>query len=316
MAKHLFIIGAMKSATTTLCSALGEHPAICLCREKEPMYYSRQENWTQGYDRYLALYGHRTDEHYLLEASTEYTKRPHREGVAERLHAIAPDARLIFIMRDPFSRIVSEYRHLVRGGLETRPLVEVLAEPGDYLSVSYYAYQLEPYFERFGRDAVFTVTYERFIREGQDVCRSLFQWLGLDDSFIPPNLTDRMNENPPVVELMNPSDLRVRLWQRLKSSGRLKSMVSPGMRNAARRLLPIRSVRVGEGEFEQQLEAARRTVQPILQLWTHELSQLLGRSFEEWQTPSVPPSADDLARALDAVVLPEPIRHRTKPVSP
>ena len=43
---NLFVIGAMKSGTTSLCQCLGTHPDIFMVPVKEPMHFSREEKWS------------------------------------------------------------------------------------------------------------------------------------------------------------------------------------------------------------------------------------------------------------------------------
>ena len=57
MKSNLFIIGAMKSGTTSLYVYMKSHPEIFMSPEKEPMHFSNEENWTKGNDEYLALGG-------------------------------------------------------------------------------------------------------------------------------------------------------------------------------------------------------------------------------------------------------------------
>ena len=48
-------------------------------------------------------------------------------GVPERIHDNVPDAKLIYMVRDPISRILSHWRHATGAGYETRPMEEVLS---------------------------------------------------------------------------------------------------------------------------------------------------------------------------------------------
>src|SRR5688500_10257249 len=98
---NLFLLGAMKSGTSSVYKGLSEHPAIFMA-PAEPMHFSRPENWSRGHKEYLRLFQHASDEEYLGEASVEYTKRPFWSGVAERIHEFNPDARMLYVMRDPF----------------------------------------------------------------------------------------------------------------------------------------------------------------------------------------------------------------------
>src|ERR1700722_12360620 len=104
---NLFVIGAMKSGTNYLRKLLGHHRAIFTTAVEEPSYFVDPvelkiiwpEMWARGYWRdeqnYLQLFAPAKDATILAETSTNYPKIPLVTGVAERLHAFNPDARLI-----------------------------------------------------------------------------------------------------------------------------------------------------------------------------------------------------------------------------
>lgn len=96
---NLFIIGAMKSGTSSLHNYLSSHPDIFMSQVKEPMHFSREDMWSKGNDDYLGLFADAKNEKYLGESSTEYTKLPFRDGVAKRLYEFNPEAKLIYIAR-------------------------------------------------------------------------------------------------------------------------------------------------------------------------------------------------------------------------
>jgi len=160
---NLFIIGAMKSGTTSLHNYLNAHPDIAMSEEKEPGYFVDELSLRRGEKWYCNLFENAQDYRYRGESSTHYTKLPLYRGVPERIFRFNPDAKLIYIMRDPFERVVSHYWHALRDihhGGETRSLLKAVKEQPDYLAFSNYAAQLTPYLERFGQAAIYTLTFE------------------------------------------------------------------------------------------------------------------------------------------------------------
>lgn len=285
---NLFVIGAMKSGTTTLYRYLGAHPDVYMSPVKEPMHFSRPENFGAGHESYLRLFEGAGDEAHVGEASTEYSKRPAREGVAGRLHDFQPRARLIYVLRDPFDRIVSQFKHLVAERSESRTLCEALRARSDYLTNSYYAYQLRPYLERFGRDAVYVDTFERLTGSPREFCGSLYRWLGVDPGFVPPDTERRFNPSPAAVEALDERSWRARAVAALRSREVDTSRIPALIRRKLKSLVPKRTVADFESDrFREDVEEARRIVRPILAGWIDELETLTGRSFDAW------PSARD-----------------------
>jgi hypothetical protein len=182
---NLFVIGAMKSGTTSLHEYLNTHPQIAMSGWKEPAFFVEELTLRRGEDWYLSLF--ETDEkyRYLGESSTHYTRLPVFQGVVERLYRFNPDARLIYIMRNPLQRLVSHYWHNTQirdfkgGGGEPRPLLKAVREDPQYLAFGDYATQLEPYINRFGRKALYVLTFETLVRDPQRELDHIYQWLGL-----------------------------------------------------------------------------------------------------------------------------------------
>jgi hypothetical protein len=258
------------------------------------MHFSRQENWSQGHQEYLELFANADQEIYLGEASTEYAKRPFREGVAQRLFEFNPSARVIYLMRDPFERVVSQYKHMVRAKRETRAFSEALARPSDYITNSHYAYQLAPYLELFGADMVYLDTFESLRMSPAGFCERLFRWLEADPGFVPPNLGRSFNVSPAKIEHLDDRSWRARL---AGSLGRLDVLraLTPGVARERIKSLVPRQVVVDfqSDEFRSEVARTRSLLAPLLRGWVDELAELTGRSYQAW--PIVREPVDDVA---------------------
>ncbi|MEN8130796.1 MAG: sulfotransferase domain-containing protein [Pseudomonadota bacterium] len=306
---NLFVIGAMKSGTSSLCQYLAEHPAIFMSPVKEPMHFSREENWSQGNEHYLKLFVKAKDELYIAEGSTEYTKRPFREGVAQRLHEFNSSSRLVYIMRDPFDRLVSQFRHQVRMGRESGSLCEALQRPSDYLTNSYYAYQLKPYLKLFGSNAVYTDTFESLAVSPNRFIKRLYRWLKIDDTFVPASMAQRFHVSPSVVQVFDEHSLRVRISKYLKQFSIVDRFTPPIFRKWYKALAPKNVVlNVKSAEFRLEVDKARQILQPILYEWVEELREITGNSYEMWPAVNTSLESIDLANAEPTFWLPEEIR--------
>lgn len=56
------------------------------------------------------------------EASVTYTAFPNFPGIPKRMFETIPEAKLLYIVRDPIDRIVSDYVHRFSEGQEARPI--------------------------------------------------------------------------------------------------------------------------------------------------------------------------------------------------
>lgn len=294
---NLFVIGAMKSGTTSLCNYLGCHPDIFMSKLKEPMHFSRVEHWSFGNEKYLSLFADAKAEAYVGEGSTEYTKLPSRKGVAQRLYDFSPRARLIYLMRDPFKRILSQYKHMVRAKRETRLLSDAIkgcfkngSGHTDYLSNSYYAYQLLPYLELFGNEALFLGTFEEFVASPEDFCRKIFAWLDIDQSFAlsqypaynvsPENLLfiDEYNAFTKIILELN---------KLIKTQPIIKAIIPGSLRIRLFKALPKMSIDFTSKEFQLDIVTTRDALAPFLSDWIKELEHLTGLSYRMWPSRNV-----------------------------
>jgi hypothetical protein len=172
------IIGAQKSATTTVWAWLRAHPQVYCPPNKELAWFATDESWRQGTDAYAAAFAEAGDALIVGEASPQYTMFPRYHGVAERVAATLPDARLVYVVRDPVERMRSAYRHALAGGSETRPIDEALITDARYHYPSCYALQLEQYLRVVDRERILVVASESLRPDPRPTIGRVLAFLG------------------------------------------------------------------------------------------------------------------------------------------
>jgi hypothetical protein len=189
MLPNFLVIGAMKGGTTSLYRYLCEHPQIFMPSVKEPLFFSR--NWDRGLEWYERLFDGAGQVLAIGEASTEYTAYPHHSEVPMRIAKTLPDVRLVYILRHPIERMLSEYHYNLVRGLERDPSADrSLLEDPTYLHVSCYAMQIEQYLEHFSRDKLLIVKSENLKRERTHAMKQVYEFLGVDGSSQPANMSE------------------------------------------------------------------------------------------------------------------------------
>ena len=179
---NLIIIGGLKCGTTSIHHYLGLHPEIHMSKPKELNFFVEELNWDLGLDWYRG----RFDGRYPVrgESSPHYTNLPYFSGVPERIAEHVPDARLIYMVRDPISRILSHWAHAVGAGYETRPMEDALARADQtYVTRSRYWMQLQPYLEHFDRSQIEVITQEELQSDRKGTMRKAFRFAGVDEDF-------------------------------------------------------------------------------------------------------------------------------------
>jgi hypothetical protein len=179
---NLIIVGGLKCGTTSIHHYLGLHPEIQMSKPKELNFFVEELNWDLGLDWYAS----RFDDRFSVrgESSPHYTNLPRFTGVPNRIHANCPDARLIYMVRDPIKRILSHWVHATGAGYETRELIPTLSDPANsYTQRSLYWMQLQPYLELFDRSRIAIITQEELQTERDETMRKAFAFAGVDESF-------------------------------------------------------------------------------------------------------------------------------------
>jgi Sulfotransferase domain len=179
---NLIVIGGLKCGTTSLHHYLNLHPQVEMSRPKELNFYVAELNWSLGLDWYASHFD--AGAQVRGESSPHYTNRPRFDGVAERIRSTAPDARIVYMVRDPIDRMLSHYLHNLGSGYDARPLVQALGDPHTaYVDRSRFFCQLEPFLEAFEADRIMVISREELLRERESTMRRVFGFAGVDEDF-------------------------------------------------------------------------------------------------------------------------------------
>jgi len=214
------IIGAMKSATSTLRDQLVQQPGIFMSDPKEPNFFSDEDQYCKGIDWYSGLFSNVPPESLLGEASTHYTKLPTYPQTITRLQEHLPQARFIYIMRHPIDRLISHYIHEWSMGVYRCSIEKAIAQYRELVTYGQYAFQLEPYFEAFGRGAVLPVFFDRLIDHSQVELERICKFIGHEgkpewfEEQQPSNVSSQRIRHFPLYTMLIDSDIAT--WLRRK----------------------------------------------------------------------------------------------------
>jgi hypothetical protein len=177
---NFLIIGAAKCGTTSLHFYLAQHPKIWMSLEKELKFFLEEINWNRGVDWYKEQF----DARFPLrgEATPYYTHALKYNGVPSRIHSLLPEAKLIYLVRDPIQRILSAYVHAVVWDHEERPFEEAVlaSSENSYIDRSRYYFQLSQYLDFFPAKQVLVQCTEDLRDNRQSVLRNIFSFLGVE----------------------------------------------------------------------------------------------------------------------------------------
>jgi hypothetical protein len=273
---NLFIVGAMKSGSTTLHDYLAEHPEIFMSPDKEPGFFVPQQWKNRKPEEYDRLFAAADREKYIGESSTYYSKLPTYPGVARRIHQYNADSRIVYIVRDPIQRTISHYLHNRRDlqrHAENRPILKAIEQDESYIAYSNYAMQLQPYYEVFGRERILVVLFEEMVASPEATLRGVFQWLDVDTDFTV--ATKRKSNAAPAIA---PAIRGFGILNRVRYSSywdRLSPLIPKRIKNFGNILAQkIETVNVSAREAEE----VRQKLRPLYQDYVRDLEALTGRN--------------------------------------
>jgi hypothetical protein len=172
----VIVVGAMKSGTTSIYHLFKQNNIFGVHKKKEVNFFLREFD---AHD--LALYDstfHRGN--IRVDVSPNYSKRHLYSGnTAKEIGRSNPDARIIYLVRDPLTRIESHlYHNLLRDRVDLSKLTD-MKYLENYIRTSSYMYQIEPYLEVFKRGHVFALQQELMRSDPEEFVKLLSNFLNI-----------------------------------------------------------------------------------------------------------------------------------------
>jgi hypothetical protein len=191
------VIGAMKTGTVSLRHYLDEHPEVFLGRGGdgrfgEPDFFIAEHNWPRGRGWYESLFAGAGRAAAVGECSVCYSMAHVYRGVPERMAQVVPEARLVYVVRDPIARMQSMYMHQVSAGRERRR-AEVALLDDHYLGPSLYGCQLAAFVEHYDRSQILVIASEVLRDRPREALTAVFGHLAVDPAAI--DLDERYRGN-------------------------------------------------------------------------------------------------------------------------
>jgi len=189
------IIGAQKSATTSLFKYLSVHPDIYMPREKETNFFSDDKKFILGVSWYMCEHFSSASSSMIWgEASPDYMCYDY---VPERIYRTFPNIKLIAMLRNPVTRAYSHYRMAVRRKIEALPFDEYIKKliarsnisddfidyAREFIMFGEYGRILSNYLKYFPINKIKLIFMENMIKEPMRNMKDIYSFLGVLNEF-------------------------------------------------------------------------------------------------------------------------------------
>ncbi len=269
---NLVVVGAQKCGTSGLHYHLGLHPEIMMSKPKELNFFISERAWPRGVEWYRGHFDPRA--RVRGESSPNYTAFPHHLGVPERMHSVIPDARLIYVVRDPLLRMASHWVHNYAKRREKGDLAKTLAHPNtSYVVRSQYFMQLQQFLKYYDREQVLVLQQSEFRKDRLQALRQVFEFVGVDADFTHPSF-----ERERHATARKTRATRLAAWLESMSKGRGGRVLPPKVWFALDEYLPLRkSIERPDVRGALSDETLR-----VLREDAERFRDLVGRDFPSW----------------------------------
>lgn len=175
------VIGQAKCGTTSVYTLLRQHPDVFMSDPKEPHFFGLDDP-EGSLDEYEALFDGVEDETAVGEASTSYTRPDIAEKCATNMARLIPDARLIYMVRNPIRRLESDWKmRKHQGWAPEGPIAEALTyDDRSLIRLGNYWRNLRPYRDHFDEDQILVVFLEDFAKSPSEEMKRCFSHIGVD----------------------------------------------------------------------------------------------------------------------------------------
>lgn len=305
------VVGANKGGTTSIYHYLKQHKQVYLSPIKEPHFFSQDidinlfkkefahnklqdiEKYVSGdmkeeyhaafirdIEQYKKLFSRVQDQKAIGELSTSYL---YSKVAAKEIKNLLPDCKIIICLRNPFERAYSHYRmNLWTGNSNEFDFYKALVEDFNhtpkvwgnahlYTEIGLYYEQVKRYLDVFGKENVKIIFTEDMKKNAPQVIKELYEFIGVDSSFIPDTST-RYNE------VFTPKYKNITWF--LNKSG-----IRPLMKRLSPQFLKNIVVKVfykGKGEKGEIPENAKQFMKEKFSDDISKLSLLLNKDLSNW----------------------------------
>ena len=172
-------IGCVKCGTSWTWREIRKHPQIFTPQKKELFFFSGRgtlEDYTSHFHDATGIAGEWTPDYF------------HEPEAMYRIKKLIPKAKLITIFRHPVERAFSNWKHAIDAKRLRANIPFGSAFPHWRIRArGIYSRKLKEWYEIFPQEQIKILWYDDILKKPLAVLKDVFQFIGVDDDFIPNN---------------------------------------------------------------------------------------------------------------------------------
>jgi len=177
---QFIICGAGKSGTSWLHVCLDEHPQVFVPAIKELHYFSYY--FDRGASWYADHFTPSKPDQISGECSPSYLWHP---DAPARLHDALPDAKLLFILRNPIDRAYSHYCMHLAVDTVSDDVVQELQPGSEYADIGLYYQHIQRFLSLFPEEQIRVWLHDDMKSDPRKLLAEVFEYIGVDSGFEP-----------------------------------------------------------------------------------------------------------------------------------
>jgi hypothetical protein len=189
---NFVIAGPQKCATTWLYECLREHPEVLLPATDSVHYFDMQ--YSRGEEWYRSHFDSYDGETMVGEETPSYIRD---DAAPKRIARTIPNAKILFILRNPVDRAFSHYWHEKSKDKMSFEFDEVFGNYdlfNDWVIPGLYNRHIERYLEHIPSENLQLFFFDDLVDDDWSYLQEVYEFLGIDPTYQPSVLDSKVND--------------------------------------------------------------------------------------------------------------------------
>ena len=272
-------LGAQKAGTSWIYACLHEHPSIYI-PEKEMHFFSRDRNWSKGWDWYAKRFNKAGSDQIKGEFSTSYLIDP---AAPQRIAKHCPHSKLLVCLRNPVDRAWSGYMNHIRAG--TIPKSTTFSEAQDLqpdiIEHGRYSVQIQRYLDLYQINQLLILIYDDLKKNPKNFISEIYRFLEVDETYSPSYLNKKVNVSraPKSILLEKGMTLTSRVLRKLRLGKIFWAIKSSDWPNRIRKWNTVSS----QHAPKKMPASTRKQLVQLFEMDIQYVENMTNRCFDQWR---------------------------------